>query len=234
MLIYRRFAFAYALVIGSLFAGAEPAKATTTFNDRSEFLTATGATQATTAYPDLGFAPQETLVSGTVTLARVSSLNSLYFSQWTTRLPGNTISIDGSEHLNVSFAGPIRSFGFDFVEPNNDPNRFGVFVDSTFQVRLLMNGSTVDTFTFNAPNDVAAFVGVSVVSPFNAVQIRELSPGGDQENEFFGQFYTSVTAVPEPSAWVLMICGIGMVGACLRRGRLLPGADARGRKVHLA
>jgi len=109
---------------------------------------------------------------------------------------------------------PVYAFGFEFVEPENDTNMNGIFVDSTFEVTLLGGGSFIESFTFNAANDIAAFVGVSSDVAFNRVQIREIT--GGPENEFFGQFYTS--PVPVPAAiWLFGTSLLGLLSIGKRR-----------------
>jgi hypothetical protein len=96
---------------------------------------------------------------------------------WTQLLTGNDIAISGLEHLDVDLSIPTYSFGFDFVEPEPIPgdnlNINGPFVDSTFEVRLLSGVAIVDRFTFDAPDNVAAFVGVWGSTAFDHVEIRE-------------------------------------------------------------
>ena len=207
------------ITLGVILAVAAPAAAQTVFNSKATYLAATGATQATTPYPALGFSPQASLVSGSVTLSRVTAGNSLYFDAWMARLPGNTLSIDGREDLNVAFAAPVGSFGFDFVEPQFDPLVNAPFEESTFTVVLRAGSNIVGSFAFNAPNDTAAFVGASNALAFDNVQIRETI--GGFENEFYGQFYTSPPAVggavPEPGTWAMMLLGFGAAGYAMRR-----------------
>ena len=198
---------------------AAPASAATFFSDKADFLTATGATQATTAYADHGATHLAHLVSGSVTFSEYDSASYFFSGAWTTRLPGNELAITGKENLNVALAAPVRALGFDFVEPQHDPNVNGPFQDSTFTVTFLNGTTAVDSFTFNAPNDVTAFVGASSAWAFDRVQIRETI--GAAENEFFGQFYTSAQlpagVVPEPVSWALMLGGFGLVGGAMRR-----------------
>jgi hypothetical protein len=114
---------------------------------------------------------------------------------WTTLLPGHEIAINDLENLDVSFATPVYSYGFDFVEPQfSTPNINAPFVDSTFAVSLFSDATLVGAFTFNAPNDVAAFAGVWTDMAFNNVQIREIV--GGIENEFFGEVYTGDRRIP--------------------------------------
>ena len=134
-----------------------------------------------------------------------------------TRLPGAEISIDGHENLDLALAGPVHALGFDFVEPQNDPLVNAPFVDSTFTVTLFNGALAAGSFSFNAANDSAAFVGVWATQAFDRVQIRETT--GGIENEFYGQFYTGTLApVPEPGT--LALWAAGLAGLAVRRGRL--------------
>ena len=194
-----------------------------TFDDKSSFLSSTGAINATGALPDLGLIAGGAGASqsvGSVTFSITPPSSQLYMgtsgtvgvtnNDWTTRLAGADIAISDIENLNVDLSGSIFSFGFDFVEPENDPNVNAFFIDSTFIVTLLDGLSFVDSFTFNAVNDTAAFIGVWSDTIFDRVEIRETIGGID--NEFFGQFYTGTAAleVPEPATFALM--GLGLFG----------------------
>jgi len=188
-----------------------------TFDDKSTFLSNTLATAAA-PLPNIGLLPgsaSNSLTVGDLTYSITAPSFGLFFGTagssvgpgpWTTRLAGNQIGISNSENLNVDMINHVSSFGFEFVEPENDPNMNGTFIDSIFEVTLLGNGSFIESFTFNANNDVAAFIGVSSDVAFNRVEIREMT--GGPENEFFGQFYTSPVPVPA-AVWLF---GTGLVG----------------------
>jgi len=101
-------------------------------------------------------------------------------------------------------------------------------VDSTFNLALFSDTTPVGAFTFNfnAPNDVAAFIGVWSDMAFNNVQIREIVGGID--NEFFGEVYTGgrafngVSPVPLPAALPLFLtalAGLGFMGWRKKRFR---------------
>lgn len=204
-----------------------------TFDDLSTFVTATTAT-ATTPLPNTGLLPGSASGSQTVgelTFSITAPSFGLFFGTfgtsiapdpWTTRLNDNQIGISDVSNLNVDLLNPVFSFGFEFVEPEFDPNVNQIFVDSTFEVSLLDNGALVDAFTFNAANDVAAFVGVWGDTSFNRVEIREIA--GGPENEFFGQFYTGSTSpVPVPAAvWLFATALIGLLGIGRSRSSVSP------------
>lgn len=188
------------------------------YGDRAAFMADTAATQATLPYFDGGFGvfagPYTSLVSGSVRFAQASG--PIYFGDASTRLAGGEITIDGTEHLDLSLTGPVHALGFDFVEPRMDPLLNAPFVDSTFTVTLFSGATEVGRFDFNAPDDSAAFIGAWSTLSFDRAQIREAV--GGIENEFYGQFYTGVAApVPEPAVATLWLAGAAALLARRRR-----------------
>ena len=152
----------------------------------------------------------------------------MWVKDLSSHLAGNELAISGMEHLDVdiNLSGEVHSFGFEFVEPHYDPYLYslmsnnstpGYFTDSTFTVTLRSGGMDVDSFTFNAPDDQAAFVGVwsTLAQGFDNVQIRETT--GGIYNEFFGEFYVGTQPVPVPGAVLLGILGLSAAGWKLRK-----------------
>ena len=216
------------VVIGLLPFAAEANLAT--FSNQATFLSATGATSATGALPDLVGVHSSVQIGG-VTFTDVNGwkfyvggLSGYLQNDWTTLLAGNEIAVNHAENLNVAFNAPVYSAGFDFAEPtslsaSSPYANYAAYpyADSVFTVTLKNNTTTVGAFTFNAPDEVASFVGVWSDMAFNRMEIRETT--GDIEDDYFGQFYTGGVAmpVPEPETYALMLVGLGLVGFAARR-----------------
>lgn len=62
---------------------------------------------------------------------------------------------------------------------------------------------------------------ISLLSGDNTIKFFYTSPNGvqDTSDEAWGVKYFSVTAVPEPETYAMMLAGLGMVGAIARRRR---------------
>lgn len=201
-----------------------------TYMNKSAFLLATGGTSATGPLPNLGFISGNLTTVGSVTFSisapssnfaiGSAGISQIPSSGWYSLLPGNDIAIGGSENLNANFPGLIYSAGFDFAEPDstmpiphgNSNNPFGV--NSFFTVTLKNGSTTVDSFTFDAPDDVVSFVGVWSDVPFDRLEIHETSGGID--DEYFGEFFTGTaplpaSAVPTISQWGLIILGLTLL-----------------------
>ena len=163
---------------------------TTVYTDKSTFLAATDAIDVSGPLPAAGGPIDSPLTIGHITVFA----QRFWLLDYSSRLVGTEIGISfgaggSNDNLDVTLAASAYSFGFDFVEPEFDPYVNAPFIDSEFTVTLKSAGSAVGNFTFNAPNDIAAFVGVWNTEPFDFVEIRETI--GGNENEFYGQFFAS-------------------------------------------
>ena len=178
-----------------------------TFDDKATFLAATNAVNATGALPNIGLVAGSTTL-GSVTFGLAPGGNNVYIGaagtvaapDWYPQTPGNDIAL-GYENLEVSLPAPVYALGFELVEPNTTmPFYGGAAVDSTYQVTLFNGSTQVGQLSFNAPDDVLAFVGVQSDTAFDRADIIDVTQDADGnpepnigDDEYFGQFYTSVT-----------------------------------------
>lgn len=192
------------------------AGATITYTSRATFLTATGATSATGALPNSGAAPSVTV--GAITFSAVAPTSTdIWLAAWTTRISGFDIAIQGVENFNAQSASLVTAMGFDFVEPQFDPNVNAAFLESTFSVAVYNGATLVDSVSFSRGNDSLQFFGIATDLLFNRMEIRETTGGA--ENEFFGQFYTNAAVVPVPAALPLFGLALASLSAVRRRAR---------------
>jgi hypothetical protein len=166
--------------------------------DKSAFFAATGA-QGVADYENLGLVPENTYTTtdGKVSITahglHVGALRAtgVVNDDWTLRLAGPDLAA-GLENFSFDLASPAYAFGFEFVEPHFDPNvNVGAPVDSTFHIVLKDGATEVGSFTFNAPDDTASFVGATSSIPFDRVEMVEIV--GNQDNEFIGRLYIGHT-----------------------------------------
>ena len=159
--------------------------------------------------------------------------NPLSTGDFSSRYPGNELAVQGREGLNAIAFGVCTgsgecippptffSFGFNFVEPERDigaalgPDSAAPFVDSLYQVTLLGPlGMAIGSFTFNAPNDTASFVGVLSTDAIQQVRITELT--ADVGDEFFGDFFVGSRPSPVPERSTIVYLGTGFLVAWRR------------------
>jgi hypothetical protein len=174
-----------------------------TFTDKAAFLAATGATSATGPLPNL-----HCVASGGTGSATIGSVTfrvgpggddlciGMAGGDWYPPTAGNDIA-QGIESLEVETAALVFALGFDFVEPNATVQPGGgVPVNSPFQVTLYNGTTQVGQFTFDAPDDVVAFVGVQSAQAFNRAVIVDTT--GNDDDEYFGQSYSGTVPFNSP------------------------------------
>jgi hypothetical protein len=99
---------------------------------------------------------------------------------WSALLPGPDIALTGrrKKKVELRFSAPIFSAGFEFVEVETGPNVGPEFDDATFTLKLKRGRKTIAETTFNAPNDVVAFVGLWSGQLFDRMEIRSGDAAG--------------------------------------------------------
>ena len=140
--------------------------------------------------------------------------------EWSTLLSGADLAISDEENLVATMPYDVFSMGFEFVEPSSptpppDGCNTGACLDSTFTVTLRNGGTFVDSFTFNALDDQAWFIGVWTDVAFDSMTIDETT--GGIGNEYFNRFYAGTEPVPEPGTLLLFGTGAALLARARRR-----------------
>ena len=105
------------------------------------------------------------------------------------------------------FAAPVQLAGGYF--------EFNAYSSATFQA--LLGGVVVDSYTYYNWDCCSSpqFIG------FNGISFDTLRLTGVTGDDFYADTlrFTTVSAIPEPSTWAMMLIGFGAIGFALRRGR---------------
>ncbi len=193
----------------------------TTYTNKTDFLTATGAISISGPLPNLGaLGNGNPVMLGGVTLNLAGNSTQFFVDNRTDINPGFDIAISGDENFDAVLESPTFSFGFDIVEP-----------DSCFAPVILCSGFTLtvgtdnETFTLLGPNPITGdgileFIGIVSDTPFSLVEIRESFNQNQNTNEFFGEFYADAP-VPIPASIWLFGSAIGLLGWKKRKAAVL-------------
>jgi hypothetical protein len=174
------------------------------------------------------------------TLVQVSTTNSM---GWTVITPDGTVDARETERnpnwANVPWISPVTS-GNTNIAPGNytyvykltpglfklltgtsfvDNRLLGIFVNGTTLVASFDPNSNGGEFQFREGNGRSINLDLSTygtVSEISFLTQNDPLPGGAANPGAFS-FVGSVTAVPEPGTWMLMILGLGAVGFAMRR-----------------
>jgi len=206
-------------------------------------LTSSYGSHSLGAYSNVG----PSFTSGSLQFTDISSSQSnssltvnqtMAITNFSTLIAGDELAFSGEESLNISTAsGSLFSIGFDFHEPTAtfssggntriDTTNTSQFHESLFTVSLFDGASLVDSVVYSPLNDQLTFFGLTTNVAFNKLSIIESAGGSfssnvydvNIDNEFYGQFYGSATAVPAPSALALMSIGLVGFGYVARKRR---------------
>lgn len=189
---------------GEFFTGTTPLPTLTKYTQRSTFLSATGATNASGPLPNVGSATSVKLGSVTFSVApggdnmAMGAFGIAGLGDWCPQNPGNDVAL-GYENLQLDLDEPVVALGIDFVQPEATIAPWGgTAVDSTYEVALYLDGTFLTQASFSAiVVDQLAFLGVSSSMPFDRVTIIDVTntPFID-DDEFFGEVYTAPAAGP--------------------------------------
>jgi PEP-CTERM motif len=130
----------------------------------------------------------------------------------------NAVDLDGSEGGGIVPAGEIQSV--NGLAAGNYVVQFwlaGNLRGAPVQTMTLAVGSKTFTYTLPASQGFEKFdVPVSGVTSGSLVSFTDSGPSTQQGNLVAD---VSISAVPEPASWALMLFGVGAIGAGLRFSR---------------
>lgn len=137
--------------------------------------------------------------AGDVVLGMSTASSTLYFADGATFYSLNT---------STGFATSIAAFSSVVQAPHGDMLDFGAFTTTGGTLYAGYNQETHSSHT-----------GLASINPANAQAtfIAEVTPNPNHSFQFLG--LVPGKAVPEPSAWALMLLGVGAVGGALRSRR---------------
>ena len=121
----------------------------------------------------------------------------------------NVLTVSGNEDITMTFAGPAPT-AVGFVSLTN---RYDAPVVTVFDVASVLIGTYVLT---QAPG-TDGFVGIT--STVGIGSVRWLADRGGIKDTAIDNIYVGVSAIPEPSAYALMLGGFALLGLATRRGR---------------
>lgn len=204
-----------------------PAKAATlTFTDPQSFAAALGGARTTVdSYETLALGtvvPTGSRLNGvtyTFNAGRTGQINNTYNHIGTRSIEaladstGPNFFVPGNS-LTVTFASPQRAIG-GFFNANLSP------VDQLFLATpnaIVTGGGPSDRYDF----ETLFFLGIISDTPFNTATFGAIA---GTTGVFNFDNLTSVSAIPEPESWAMMIVGFGCAGWAMRR-RKRPAAMA--------
>ena len=173
--------------------GPSPINGPLLFTDREQFLSATGASEASAPYSAVN-QPPEPFQSGQVTFDAIAP-SSLNFGNSPADFPDDNdieLAINDKEDLDIAMAaGFTFAMGIDFDDAS------GGSTPSTFDVTVKAGDTTIGQLQFQTDQlPEQNYLGVWAQAPFDRLEIRETTTAN--ENEYFGTVSTSQQPLPPP------------------------------------
>ena len=173
--------------------GPSPINGPLLFTDREQFLSATGASEASAPYSAVN-QPPEPFQSGQVTFDAIAP-SSLNFGNSPADFPDDNdieLAINDNEDLDIAMAeGFTFAMGIDFDDAS------GGSTPSTFDVTVKAGDTTIGQLQFQTDQLPGQnYLGVWAQAPFDRLEIRETTSAN--ENEYFGTVSTSQQPLPPP------------------------------------
>lgn len=126
---------------------------------------------------------------------------------------------------NIGVAAGNYAYSYDILNvccnangPANTPSLLTLWYTSPTGSQTLLTLSSVSTPTSNGWQTISGTFNVA--QPGGTIRIGLVDDSQVANGNDFGVDNISLTAVPEPASWALMIMGFGSAGAMLRRRRL--------------
>lgn len=133
------------------------------------------------------------------------------------------LALNGTESFDLAFGEPYRSVGLAIsTGQSNYPDQTDLLGASFEFTALDAGGQAIGTASLSLPAGAPAAAWVTLVAsaPIYRLQVRE-TVDQSMKDQYFSNLYatpTTVSAVPEPGAWLLMGAGLAGLG-WLRRCR---------------
>ena len=108
---------------------------------------------------------------------------------------------------------------FDFTIPQDGTGSGSVSTSfSSVANELTISDVTINGTSFTAAQAAAGVGGIPIMDGvLNSIEVVGTTAAGATAATFSGTATFTASAAPEPSTWMLMIGGIGLIGAMLRR-----------------
>ena len=162
-----------------------------------------------TLFANFDTAPAQSVVTGNNFFFPTGDIGGV-----TASIPGNNtpyLSVGGGGNAIIGFTSPVRSFSFDYSTVDNyntltinyTDGGFGTVTGDDILTAGQASGSVSGSFIVNG--DGRQISGIRLATSSNAFEVDNLS------------ISRNIGGIPEPTTWIMMIAGFGLVGVGMRR-----------------